>query len=81
MRVRAFDTGSTFSMSKQDDMSRHVPKEILSRFVQAFEGMYGCWFEFDGSIQFKDPKGGTLPFAYGETIDECKAMMKNHEAV
>ena len=79
--ARAFDSGSSFGMSKQRDISRHVPKEIKSRFVQAFEGTYGFWFEFDGTIRFKDPKGGTLPFAYGKTIDECKVMMKNHEVV
>jgi hypothetical protein len=59
-------------------IARHVPDELRPHFVAAYKGQYGYWFEFDGTIQFKDPKGGTLPFAYGKTIDECRKMMGKH---
>lgn len=58
------------------DMSRHVPKKLRQHFVQAFEGTYGWWFEFDGSVSFQDLSGGGLPFAYGKTVEECRKMMK-----
>lgn len=61
------------------DLSRYVPARLRGRFVAAYEGRYGYWFEFDGSVRFQDPNGGgTLPFAYGATVDECKAMMKRN---
>ena len=63
-------------MASASDMSRHVSKKLRPHFVQAFEGTYGWWFEFDGTVRFRDPKGGgTLPFAYGKTVADCKAMM------
>ena len=55
-----------------------VPKNIRRHFVQAFKGQYGYWFEFDGAVRFRD-RDGTLPFAYGKTLDECRRMMENHE--
>lgn len=64
-------------MASASDMSRHVSKKLRPHFVQAFEGTYGWWFEFDGTVRFRDPKGGgSLPFAYGRTVADCKAMMK-----
>lgn len=57
------------------DLSRHVPARLRGHFVAAYEGQYGFWFEFDGAVRFRD-RDGTLPFAYGKTIAECKAMMK-----
>lgn len=62
------------------DLSLHVPARLRGHFVAAYEGQYGFWFEFDGSIRFQDPQGGggVLPFAYGKTIAECKAMMKRN---
>ena len=81
-RVRAFDGMSTCGMKGQGDMARHVPKKIRPRFVQAFEGVYGWWFEFDGSVRFRDPGGGNpLPFAYGKTVKECEVMMRDFETV
>ena len=47
-------------------------------FDGSYKGVFGYWFEFDGSVSFKDPKGDTLPFAYGKTIDECRKMMGKH---
>lgn len=64
-------------MASASNMSRHVPKKLRPHFVQAFEGTYGWWFEFDGTVRFRD-RDGTLPFAYGKTIAECKAMMKRN---
>ena len=59
------------------EYEEHVPEEIRRHFVQAFKGQYGYWFEFDGAVRFRD-RDGTLPFAYGKTIAECKAMMKRN---
>ena len=64
------------------EYEEHVPEGIRRHFVQAFKGQYGYWFEFDGSVSFQDPNGGgILPFAYGKTIAECKAMMKRNTIV
>lgn len=37
------------------DLSRHVPDELRDRFVAAYKGQYGYWFEFDGSVRFSPP--------------------------
>ena len=60
------------------DLSRQVPARLRGRFVAAYQGQYGFWFEFDGSVRFRDPKGQELGFAYGATVGECKAMMKRN---
>ena len=60
------------------DFAKHVPARLRRRFVAAYQGQYGYWFEFDGSVRFDDVQGGgQLPFAYGTTIDECRRMMEN----
>ena len=40
------------------DFESCVPEAIRSRFVQAFKGTFGYWFEFDGSVRFEDKQGG-----------------------
>ena len=60
------------------DLARHVPEKLRGRFVAAYEGQYGCWFEFDGSVRFRDAGGLELYFAYGATLAECRKMMKRH---
>lgn len=60
------------------EYEEYVPEGIRRHFVQAFKGQYGYWFEFDGAVRFRD-RDGTLPFAYGKTLDECCRMMENHE--
>lgn len=40
------------------DFAKHVPAHLRGRFVGAYQGQYGYWFEFDGSVGFKDPQGG-----------------------
>ena len=59
------------------EYEEHVPEGIRRHFVQAIKGQYGYWFEFDGAVRFRD-RDGILPFAYGKTIAECKAMMKRN---
>lgn len=63
------------------DYEKNVPAAIRGHFTAAYKGQYGWWFEFDGAVRFQDPQGGgaTLPFAYGSTLDECRAMMENYE--
>ena len=65
-------------MADAEDLGRHVPDGIRQHFVAAYKGRYGYWFEFDGTLAFRDGDG-TLPFAYGKTLDECRRMMENHE--
>ena len=60
------------------DYEKMVPEHLRGHFVAAYKGVFGYWFEFDGSVSFQDPQGGgVLPFAYGTTIDECRNMMEN----
>ena len=40
------------------DFEKHVPMDIRPRFIQAFKGTFGYWFEFDGSVRFEDRRGG-----------------------
>ena len=40
------------------DYGRHVPAQLRDRFVAAYRGQYGYWFEFDGSVRFEDGQGG-----------------------
>lgn len=47
------------------DLSRHVPDELRDRFVAAYKGRYGYWFEFDGSVRFRPhcfPAADTIAF-------------------
>lgn len=69
-------------MARPDaDYLRHVPAKMRDKFVGAYKGEYGYWFEFDGTVTFEDGQGGHLPFAYGQTIAECREMMKLHYTV
>lgn len=61
-------------MADAEVLGRHVPEGIRPHFVAAYKGRYGYWFEFDGTLAFRD-RGGTLPFAYGRTPGECRRMM------
>ena len=36
------------------DFAKHVPARLRGRFVAAYQGQYGYWFEFDGSVRFED---------------------------
>ena len=46
------------------DYEKEVPVRLRGRFVAAYKGVFGYWFEFDGSVSFQDPQGGgVLPFA------------------
>ena len=40
------------------DYGKHVPARLRDRFVAAYKGQYGYWFEFDGSVRFEDGQGG-----------------------
>lgn len=40
------------------DFAKHVPARLRGRFVAAYQGQYGYWFEFDGSVRFDDVHGG-----------------------
>ena len=40
------------------DFAKHVPARLRGRFVAAYQGQYGYWFEFDGSVRFDDVQGG-----------------------
>lgn len=40
------------------DYGKYVPTAIRGRFVVAYKGLYGWWFEFDGSVRFSDTQGG-----------------------
>ena len=40
------------------DYAKHVPAQLRDRFVTAYRGQYGWWFEFDGSVRFDDVRGG-----------------------
>lgn len=40
------------------DFAKHVPARLRGRFVAAYQGQYGYWFEFDGSVRFDDVRGG-----------------------
>ena len=71
-------------MARPDaDYLRHVPAKLRDKFVGAYKGEYGYWFEFDGTVMFEDRQWGgrRLPFAYGQTIAECREMMKLHYTV
>ncbi len=54
------------------DFAEHVPAQLRDRFVTAYRGQYGWWFEFDGSVRFDDARGGggnsLLPTASRLTI-------------
>ena len=39
------------------DFAKHVPAHLRGRFVTAYQGQYGYWFEFDGSVRFDDVQG------------------------
>ena len=59
------------------DYKKLVPAHLRGHFVDAYKGVFGYWFEFDGSVRFQDSQGGMFPFAYGTTLDECRKMMEN----
>ena len=40
------------------DFAKHVPARLRGRFVAAYQGQYGYWVEFDGSVRFDDVQGG-----------------------
>ena len=40
------------------DYEKEVPVRLRGRFVAAYKGVFGYWFEFDGSVSFQDPQGG-----------------------
>lgn len=62
------------------DYEKFVPTPLRRHFVAAYKGVFGYWFEFDGSVRFDDTsQGGALPFAYGKTVDDCRRMMENYE--
>ena len=43
------------------DYAEHVPAQLRDRFVTAYRGQYGWWFEFDGSVRFDDVKALGFP--------------------
>lgn len=43
------------------DYAEYVPMQLRERFVAAYKGQYGYWFEFDGSVRFDDFDGGAVP--------------------
>lgn len=40
------------------DYASYVPAQLRDRYVGAYHGQYGWWFEFDGSVLFDDMQGG-----------------------
>ena len=40
------------------DFEKQVPAQLRGRFVAAYKGTFGYWFEFDGSVRFDDVQGG-----------------------
>lgn len=40
------------------DFEKCVPVDLRGRFTAAYKGVFGYWFEFDGTVTFQEPGGG-----------------------
>ena len=43
------------------DFERYVPSVLQGRFTAAYRGSFGYWFEFDGTVSFRETGGGNSP--------------------